>query len=179
MLTIGLDIDGVCCDFAETYLRLLRELHGVVRREEDITNFDFSKCVATPQQDKAIWDYIERSPGLVYNLPLYDGAKGFLAELRQLGRVVACTAPASPRWAAERWQWLEDKAGFKSNDIVLTHSKNFCAFDFLVDDAEHNLRSWGHGSKVLFARPWNRVDSEDSYRAHDYADVLDFIKWVR
>lgn len=180
---ILLDIDGVIVDFKDTYLMLLKELHGVHKTEADITNFDFTKCIATVEQDRAIWRHIERSPGMVYNFAVYDGAMDFLAELRQLGRVVACTSPANANWTAERSQWLQDKAGFSKRDIVLASDKSLIGGDYLIDDLVKNLAEWSEeggcgGYPLLFDRPWNQIERMAGApcpywaRCHDYKHVL-------
>ncbi len=177
------DVDGILVDFAESYLRLLREMFGVHKTEADITSFHFEQCVSTPEQDRAIWQDIARNPGFVYNLPVYDGAMGFLAELRQLGRVVACTSPANPLWTAERAQWLLDKGGFEKRDIVVASDKSLVMGDVLIDDAIHNLEGWRmgpggiRGYGLLMNRPWNSQCSGAIWaRAFDYGQLLNYVR---
>lgn len=167
------DVDGVLVDFTETYLRLNAELNKRYHVEADITSFNFAECITTPEQDKKIWRHIERSPGMVYNLPLYDGARDFLAALRECGRVVACTSPANPLWTAERAQFLMDKCGFHKKDIVIASDKALVVGDYLIDDAVHNLDSWQHWGSlgILMTRPWNLSDDKH-YRVKTYEDVL-------
>jgi 5'(3')-deoxyribonucleotidase len=181
--TILLDIDGCIVDFASTYLYLLRARHGVSRDITDITTFDFTGCVATKEQDADIWGHINSTPRLVYQLPMYDGARQFLSELRQLGRVVACTSPASGRWAMERWNWLQNEAGFAKSDIVITSAKELVIGDFLVDDSNANCAKWQDGAgmggfALLFDRPWNRSAMSWDYwqRVNGYNDCLETIR---
>jgi 5'(3')-deoxyribonucleotidase len=178
------DVDGILVDFIDSYLVLHEELNGIKKTEADVTSFYFHECVATREQDAAIWRHIQRSPGFVYNLPVYDGAMDFLAELRQLGRVVACTSPANPLWTAERAQWLLDKAGFAKKDIVVASDKALVVGNFLIDDAVHNLDAWyesmcvnsqTYPKPILFDRPWNRSNT-NLRRAKNYAQVLEIAK---
>ncbi len=184
--TILTDVDGILVDFSNEYLRLLELLYGVRKTEADITDFDFRKCVSTTYQDVGIWDYISRHSGFVYNLPTYVGAMGFLAELRALGRVVACTTPAGPYWTAERSQWLLREAGFDKKDIVVAGDKSIIHGDYLIDDAEHNCKAWSNGAgkggfALLMDRPWNESANPSSYwkRCEDYQDIIDTIKELR
>lgn len=181
---IGVDVDGVLVNFAGEYLRLLGELHGVHRSEANITSFSFDQCVSTPEQDRSIWQHIQATPGLVYALPVYEGAMDFLAALRQKGRVVACTSPANPLWTAERAQWLVDKAGFAKRDVIIASDKALCAFDYLVDDHLKNTAEWQAGAgmggfALLFDRPWNHngtAGAEYWQRVLDYEHCLEAVE---
>jgi 5'(3')-deoxyribonucleotidase len=171
MRTILVDVDGVLADFTPTYLHELEKATGRHYIEADVTDFDFRKCVCTAEEDAAVWRTLSETPGIVYNLPTYPGAFQFLKELRELGRVVACTKPAGPRWAGERYHWLLD-CGFAPADIVLCGDKNLVKGDVLIDDCIQNLDEWEHGPGILVERPWNMlVDS--GYVLHgSYAQIL-------
>lgn len=180
---ILLDVDGVIIDFANHYLSLLARRHGVHRSESNITTFHFEQCVSTPDQNKAIWQHIEATPGLVYGLPAYDGAMDFLAALRQKGRVVACTSPANALWTAERAQALQDRFGFAKRDIVVASDKSLVTGDFLIDDALHNCKEWQNGAgmggfALLMDRPWNQTSVGDEYwqRVLDYEHTLETLE---
>lgn len=172
---ILLDIDGVIVDFTSAYLDVLATQTGRRHSADDVTCFDYGRCVATPAEDAAVWRHVGATPGFVYDLPLYDGALDFLAELREHGRVVACTSPASAQWAAERYQLLIDVAGFDKRDIVIARSKELVHGDFLIDDAAHNIEEWEAANEdrfgILFDRPWNRHRDHHT-RASGYAGVL-------
>lgn len=174
--TILCDIDGVLTNFTSTYLDLLYAFTGRRHPQSAVTSFNFTECVSSKYEDAAIWRHIAATPGLVRDLPLYDGALDFLAELRKAGRVVACTSPAGPLWTAERSQWLLEVAGFHKRDIVIASDKALVCGDFLIDDAVHNITEWeaayvGDGG-IVMGRPWNAHWTGE--RCHDYEDVLDF-----
>lgn len=175
---ILLDIDGVLVDFTSAYLDVLAAQTGRRHSADDVTCFDYAKCVATPMEDARVWAHIADTPGFVYGLPTYDGWREFLGELRGLGRVVACTSPASAQWVAERYQWLLDTAGFEKRDIVIARSKELVRGDFLIDDATHNIDEWeaahedGYG--ILFERPWSR-GSFMNPRGATYTEILSWV----
>lgn len=175
---ILLDIDGVLVDFTSAYLDVLAAQTGRHHTADDVTCFDYGSCVATPAEDAAVWRHIGLTPGFVYGLPFYDGALDFLAELREHGRVVACTSPTGAQWAAERYQWLLDAAGFDKRDIVIARDKSLVHGDFLIDDAAHNVAEWEAVNEdrfgVLFDRPWNRSVDHHT-RCRDYESVLDVV----
>lgn len=171
------DVDGILVDFTKSYLSLLHADTGRLHAEHEIHSFDYAESIASKEEDARIWKQIAAKTGFVYNLPVYDGALDFLVQLRDLGRVVACTSPAGAVWTAERYDWLLQVAGFDKNDIVVTRAKGLVHGDFLIDDAHHNILDWEASALgderlgVLFDRPWNAKYSHHT-RAGDYAEVL-------
>jgi 5'(3')-deoxyribonucleotidase len=119
MLNIKTDVDGVLSHFCITYLEILEKTSGIKKELKDITSFNFQKCVATPEQDKAVWDYINNTPGVVYNIPHMEGALQGLSEVRKLGHVKALTSPhLGPTWFYERAMSLIDNFGFTKKEII-------------------------------------------------------------
>jgi 5'(3')-deoxyribonucleotidase len=171
---ILLDIDGVICRFAQTYLECLVVLTGRIHSEDEVTTWDFSKSVASPEEDAQVWHLIER-PDVVSRLEEYPGAMVFLEALRTRGQVVAVTSPANtPRWCYERAQWLRDRR-FTSRQIVFASDKALVRGDVLIDDHPDNVQAFvdAGGVGILLDRPWNRnAEGQNAFRAVDYAEVL-------
>lgn len=181
--TVLCDIDGILLDFTSVYLLFVEKTTGRTHREEEIHSFNYQECIVSKGEDLAIWKLIAETPGLVYNLPLYEGAMLFLSRLRERGRVVACTSPAGPRWTAERAEWLLKAAFFDRKDIVVASDKALVHADYLVDDHFDNIVAWENAANgrtpgaslgVLLSRPWNWKHSHHT-RAWNYAEVLAFI----
>lgn len=142
MTTILVDCDGVLADLVTPYLAMLEEDHGIAATLEDVTD-DFSKCVATPKQNRAIWARIASTPGFAQTLPEMPEAMAGLAHLRSWAdRVVCVTSPQiTGSWMTDRYAWLTAR-GFDKRDIVLASDKSLVEGDALVDDATHNLKEW-------------------------------------
>jgi 5'(3')-deoxyribonucleotidase len=175
------DIDGIIVNFTAAYLELVERTTGRVHREHEIHSFNFHESIVSKGEDLAIWKHIASTPGFVHALPLYKDALDFLEVLRSLGRVVACTSPASPLWTAERAQWLREVARFDRRDIVVTNDKSLIYGDYLIDDHYDNIQAWEgapqnsrDGVGLLFRRPWN-FKHEHHTTAYVYQDVLDLI----
>ena len=174
MTTILLDIDGVICAFAETYLAILREQTGKSFNVSDVTNFDFTRCVSTRDEDRQVWNNLSNVTGLIANLAGHWDNLIALDRLRENHRVVAVTTPRwhCPKWMPERTAWLV-KRGFATSDIVFVGDKSLVVGDILIDDGPHNITAWSaahpFGRAILLERPWNtsfawedRIDSLDS-----------------
>jgi 5'(3')-deoxyribonucleotidase len=181
--TILCDVDGILLDFTSTYLQLVEEMFGRKHHESELHSFNYHESIVSKSEDRAIWARIEKTPGLVLNsIPLYEGSMKFLSQLRDIGRVVACTSPASALWTAERATWLREKAHFDRKDIVIASDKSLVVGNYLVDDHFDNVHAWSaaksraadDGLGILLSRPWNIKHSMDyvGVRAHDYSEVL-------
>jgi 5'(3')-deoxyribonucleotidase len=172
--TVLLDVDGVLIDFLNPFLDVLQGFTGRRHSPEEMTTWRVEECIATPDEVAECWHHVNASPGWVRNLPLYPGAREFLTALRERYRVVACTSPASPRWAMERAGRLLE-LGFTWDDIVLTRGKSHVCGAALIDDSPANLDSWWRcqpGQTILFSRPWNRDAHPVHRRVEDYASAL-------
>lgn len=139
---ILLDIDGVVADFVGKVRSTVAEVghHDLV-----VDRFDFTSKL----RDDAPFVYkhyrVESAkPAWCSAIAAYDGAAVFVEALRELGDVVAVTSPLShcPTWAHERRDWLVDRLGFKSDDIVSVKRKDLVVGDFFIDDHHGNLDAW-------------------------------------
>lgn len=173
------DIDGVLLNFTRVYLEHVLSTTGRVHHESEIHSFTYSDSIVSKEEDAAIWKIITSTPGLVLDLPEYDGAMDFLRKLRKLGRVVACTSPAGPLWTAERAQWLLERGGFCKRDMVICSDKSLVHGDYLIDDHFVNTYEWDafdeDRTSILFTRPWNRKHPHHC-RVHNYAETLELIE---
>lgn len=163
-ITCLVDCDGVLVDFVAQYMVVFKQLHGWCFKREEITEWEFKKCVCTAEEDDAVWAYFDVTAHLVYNIPVIDGALEGLKALRALRntRVVCVVCVTSPHhgtyWSGERFRWLLGPGGFKKSDIVLASDKTHVKGDCLIDDAIHNLDAYDpHAMKTfLFDAPYNQ-----------------------
>lgn len=175
---ILVDCDGVLCDTVTAYLELVREHTGRVHALADVTDFRFSKCVVSEEEDAHIWqNMIDRRPDFVVQLPELPGALVGLLELRQSARVVALTSPhIGPHWMHERAAWLM-RRGFSKADIVFAKDKAHVPGTVLIDDSLDNCREWAAahptGTAIVFDQPWNQGDTAGNIvRACSWLEVL-------
>lgn len=164
-LKILVDADGVMADFTSAYLNVLADITGRYHSSSEVTSWEFKECVASEDEDKAVWARIRETPGLVRNLAPIWGLKSALAELRQLGDVVCVTSPVwGTTWAEERYHWLAEHGDFGRRDIVFASDKSHVHGDVLIDDHVKNLAEWFHehgqrrGYPLLVDQPYNRRD---------------------
>lgn len=179
---IWVDCDGVLADFVGTYLGLHAMLNGRACCRDEVTAFDFSKCVATPEEDEKIWRHIDKTPGIVRGLVAIPGAADALEELRTIGHVRCLTSPhLGPTWMHERAQWLA-ALGFKKADIVFCSDKKLVHGDVLIDDKletvleykDHHPRS----VPVLFDAPYNQREPSDRLlRARGWTHAVYLVRW--
>jgi len=163
-MTILLDVDGILSDFCSLFVSLLNHQTGRNHTSAEVTTFEFS-CIATPEEERAVFAYISNYAGMVRNMPEYGWNVVAMQELRRRGhRVLAVTSPQwdCPRWCYERAQWLRDR-GFLHSEIVFTSDKSRIVGDVLVDDRFENVRDWQashpYGRGIVLDQPWNRAHS--------------------
>lgn len=174
-LRCAVDIDGVCVDFCHTYLRILKDVVGIDKKYEDIVSFDFSK-LTSKEDDKKVWDYIDNTPGVVYDVPeIKDAFKG-IEYLRTLGRVVAVTSPhLGPTWMWERTRVLQMNFGFSKKDIVFCSDKYLVPADIFIEDSLENVNTYiEHHPKALvflMETPYNQGKTK-AIRVKDWAELL-------
>jgi 5'(3')-deoxyribonucleotidase len=181
-MRILVDCDGVLADFQQAYLTALFETSGVIRGIGDVTDFDFTKCVATKEQDNAVWRHIDRTPGFVRKLDWHPGAEDGLTELFMLGHVVCVTSPhIGPTWMFERMHWLTER-GFSSKDVVFAKDKSIVSGHVLIDDKPEHCDEWSFSSgnySILLDAPYNRVPvGRLVHRAKDWTAVVDGVKSI-
>lgn len=165
---VNVDADCVIVDLIPEYFRIFNEMHGTNFSEECMTDFDFTKCVATVEQNNAVWKRIAETPGFVRDLPWCHEARQGLAELRQWADVVCVTSPTlEGTWIQERTAWLMEEAGFTKNQIIFASDKSAHHADAFVDDHACHLHAWSDywltrgfplPVGVLKDRPCNRGD---------------------
>lgn len=178
--TILLDIDGVLVDFLHPFFDVIHEVTGRRHFPEEMTTWAVEESLASKDEVAAAWRLINARPGWVRALPLFPGAREFLRALRARYRVVACTSPASPRWAAERAERLLT-LGFGWRDIVLTRDKSHVCGAALIDDSPANLDGWWKaqpGRTILLSQPWNRTAAPVHTRVEGYEAALDALAAV-
>lgn len=177
-MKILIDVDGILAHFTHLYLERLNGLTGRNHVDEDITSFNFADCVASKEEDAAVWASFRQ--GDVKYLPTYPHAATNLRKLRALGEVIAVTAPAysHPYWVSERFEWLT-YLGFDKNSVIFTHVKHAVIGSCLIDDSIDNIQKWCQTGRLgyLLTRPWNAGHTvTGATRVSSLQEVVDLIQ---
>ncbi|SRR6266540_3164314 len=158
--SLGVDLDGVLANQVIGVLPRVESIYGVVLTYNEIVDWrlpiegnglssDIAKEIVAAQADR---EY-------VLSMPVHEGAREMLDELRGEFRIVVLTARSGDalEWSAE---WLDQ------NDLPfdeLTGSKEAMksdhGVDALVDDFLGNVEDFlqkATGPCVLVDQPWNR-----------------------
>ena len=185
MTRILLDADNVLFDFVGHVLDTAREMfafHPPARRQ--LQRWDIFEDLGLYSDEVSQLKEAISQPGWCASIPIFDGAKAFVAAARRLGEVYVVTSPwNSPTWAFERLDSLRHHFKFGANRVVSTAAKELVAGDFLVDDRISHIREWARenptGLAMLFTQPFNeheKITEPNSGRVRGYDEVLALIK---
>lgn len=161
MPIVGCDVDGVVADFVEGMIAAL----DLDKKKEDFVYWDLSKNLTTEEWEKARQKL--RDPEFWYSLPLVDGAKSKVKELK--GRGFKFTWITSPwqsciGWDTARREWLAEHFG--DDATMITPDKGKPEFhktinvDIFIDDKPANVDASRKGKPnrktFLYDAPYNR-----------------------
>ena len=156
-LTVAIDVDEVCAQLYDEWLRRYNRDYEDNLRFEDITSWEISSFVK-PKAKKAVFDYL-REPDLYKKVQPYPGAKKAVEFLRFFGHrvlfVTSCVRggfDSKAEWLVEQGFLPDDQRSLK--DFVPCSDKSLIRADVLVDDGVHNLETFPKW-KVLVSRPHN------------------------
>jgi len=177
-MRILVDVDDTLAEFTPHWLDLISDILGKKHVPED---FDTWLIDALYPEDirEAIWDRVDTSPGFIRNLPMIDGATEALHELRQVGKVLAITAPhIGPYWFYERALWLKDR-GFKRATMGFIAAKEIIQADVFIDDNPDHINNWKaaypQGLALLFDRPNTRNFETAGIRVYSWDEAIDAV----
>jgi 5'(3')-deoxyribonucleotidase len=181
-LIIAVDVDDVVCDLIRVWLEMYNLAFKDVLVPEEITEWDITQFVK-PEAKDVMYKFLDR-PDLYLKAQPFPGALKFVAELRELGRVVFVTSTNVEqngnklRWLHRHGFLLRDKY---ERDYVEAADKSLILCDFLIDDKIENCRSaWSYG--LLLTRPHNRkylIPQDDNViRCNNYDHVIEKIRLV-
>lgn len=157
-MRILLDVDGVTADFMSQSFLHLSEVGGPKLTHQDIVTFDLLSFVPERFRNLLLRSWKEQH--FCLTIPLYEGSKEAVQELRALGEVVFVTAPmeGSPHWHWERTQWIKEHFGSDGKDIIFATKKQHVVGDVLIDDRLDNLLDWQkshpNGIPILWSVPY-------------------------
>jgi hypothetical protein len=159
---IGLDLDGVCCDYV-AYLRGFLLAAGCTPASlPEPRDYQLSDWFDTPDA-RAAAHTAAVAAGLHRDAPALPGAQDGIRALRSAGaRVVVVSARGSRGEHPDQLRndiriWAQTH-GIIFDDVRLGRPKSAAGCDAYVDDSPddvHALRAAGHLA-VVFDQPWNR-----------------------
>jgi 5'(3')-deoxyribonucleotidase len=154
---VGIDCDGVICDFPAAVLAWA----GAAYTRESITQHDMLKAW-NEEHRQAELDAHCSQVGWCESLPVIEGAQAFVERLRRNFEVIVVTSPYSavPTWTSERITWLQRHFGIPKRDVVFCKRKDLVHTHALVDDKIENLANFP-GVRILVDHPWNRSAGPD------------------
>ncbi len=179
--TILLDVDGVLRNFARPALIYAKVLGGAVGVEPDtLSSYDIASLIPESARDRW-WKHVS-GRGFCAQLQPYPGAAQVVAELRDLGNVVALTAPMRDgmTWEYESRRWLREHFKFHADDVISAPGKWWVQGEFFADDLAHNLVRWRDRCRwrnrvFLIERSYNAEHRDQFPRG----SLRDFATYVR
>ncbi len=188
--TLLLDADGVLIDFVGGCIDAAHRRTTRTWTRDNFPTWDiFSEFVAddNPMLLKQLYKDIERK-GFCASLIVFPGAVEAVKHLRSFCNVLCVTAPwySSPYWMHERKEMLVNRFGFRTNEIIMTSSKDYVHGNILVDDKGENITKWvdyqdehsaTHVLGLLWDTPHNRWD-KGIRRVTDWNEVDQLAKAI-
>lgn len=158
-MNLGIDLDGVVCDFASAANQFLADNLRV--EPIAIDRWDWYKGYGPDVEPvwKYLWDHAVPHGFFRCIEPVYGAHRG-LIELRERGHVIVfCTARPMAA-AVDTEAWLKD-FGFGDCPVFVTASaeaKRHLGVDVLLDDRPDTVQAYAETGKrsVLYRQPWNR-----------------------
>lgn len=173
-MNLAIDVDGVLRDFCGSLiLQFSQDFPDKAHEIEPIVEWDLHKFFPI---GKAIYDYAFKAKAkpIFENADPFDGAIFFADRLKSAGHHV-CLLTQQP-YGNEQYtlNWLH-KWKIPYDSIVFSARKEMFEYDFLLDDAEHNLRAVREVGKraICFDQAWNQ--KWDGERIRSYNEFLELI----
>lgn len=179
--TIAVDVDGVCADLHAEWLKRYNAEFSDNLTVSRIAQWDMVPAVK-PECGKQIYKYLNQ-PDLYDHVPVIEGAKDGVNDLRDLGWRVVFVTSCTKGMADQKWEWLE-RHGFlaltkgQSPDLIIAHDKSLIRADALLDDYDGNLAGWMRRGILMDAAynrsvigPWTRI-----YRWSEVPRALDALE---
>lgn len=189
MICVGVDCDGILCQFDKGYVPLLREASGLpfprLGEEGWPDCWNYEEGVTTEQYHK-VWEQIKSSDNFWATLPPHEGAETFLFGLKKLDDIEVYFITHRPGETAKKQteEWLRNHGYDKANVVVTSKKGEACRdldVDIYIDDKVENcedVRDTSMTECFMLARPWNK-DIDEIYRLASLKEFMDIINQRR
>lgn len=155
-MKILLDVDGVVADTMGHLFELMELSEEKIKR---IRSWNVFKDM--DEEDAKRGREIMNTPRFWETLPLVDGAKRGVRELKYLGnRITWLTSPydSCPDWGGIRNSWI--RKHFGGDPVIIEKDKEKIDGKILIDDKPDNISKWSKahpvGIAILFDTQFNR-----------------------
>ena len=155
-MIVGVDIDGVCADFAPAAnLWLAEQLDtepAAIDRWDWFENYGSQGVKAW----RRFWWFVEEYPEWFLDLEPVANAAREVDAVDGLGHEVVFVTARNARYQDVTWRWLEAN-GFHPDHLIHTKDKHEVGCDIYLDDSVKNIDTLRLHDKraVLFRQPWN------------------------
>lgn len=177
---ILIDVDGPMADFVAPALEAIFQVTGRRFKASDHVNgWDlFAGLGLSDDETKEVFRVMQ-VPGLCLGIPVVEGAREGIEELRKVADVWAVTSPfGGDHWMHERDAWLVRNLGFHKKDVlhVRGESKHGVYGNMLIEDKVDTLRAWHaawpSGVPMLFEFSYNKNESWSGATVEDWPSLV-------
>jgi 5'(3')-deoxyribonucleotidase len=180
-LRLGVDLDGVVCDFNAGWMRLHMEEFGSELHPEMVVTWDNLHDLGGFADMESFWRWAQGNadrPSIFRHLEPYPEAIETLHALRDVGHDIVVVT-AKPRWAVpDTLRWMADH-DLPTSEIHIRFRKYLVDCDVYLDDSPIVLPELvEHRPAAMvcrMVRPWNGP----VVGAHDVVDWPAFAAFVR
>lgn len=179
-LRLGIDLDGVVCDFNAGWMELHKAEFGSDLGPEMVVTWDNLHELGGFADMDAFWRWAQATddrPSIFRHLQPFPSAVETLHALRDAGhRIVIVTA--KPRWAiADTLRWIADH-DLPTEEIHIQYRKHTVPCDVYLDDSPlvlpELLRHRPKATVCRMVRPWN-VPVEGVVDIADWVEFCEFV----
>jgi uncharacterized HAD superfamily protein len=180
-MRLGIDLDGVVCDFNAGWMRLHMDEFGSKLKPDMVDSWNNLHELGGFSDMPAFWKWARANadrPSIFRHLEPYPDAIETLCALRDRGhRVVILTA--KPRWAIpDTLRWIADHE-LPTEEIHIRYRKYRVECDVYLDDSPIVLpdlvRHRPDAAVCRMIRPWN-APVEGAVDVHDWRTFMEFVE---
>lgn len=161
-MRLGIDMDGVMCDFNAGWMRLHADEFGTDLQPEMVTTWNGLHQLAGFADMDAFWRWAQETeirPSIFRHLELFPGVIETMERLVGAGHEIVVLT-AKPDWAIpDTLRWLADRR-VPTREIHFLYDKHRVGCDVYLDDAPSVLqalvRTWPDALVCRMVQPWNR-----------------------
>lgn len=168
-MVIGVDCDGVLCDFNKNYINLVIDVTGrdlFPPRPFEIGTWNYPESFGyTKKEVSASWDRIKESDSFWFSLSSYgeevEKFAEFLEIIEQPTYFITSRIGKDVKGQTEDWLYQH---GFGTPTVLISSEKGECChalnIDYYIDDKNENCQDVCKKSPdtvvCMLARPWNQ-----------------------
>jgi uncharacterized HAD superfamily protein len=180
-MRLGIDLDGVVCDFNAGWMELHKAEFGSELEPEMVVTWNNLHELGGFADMRAFWKWAQATddrPSIFRHLELYPDALETMHALRDQGHVIVIIT-AKPKWAIpDTLRWIADHQ-LPTEEIHVRYRKYKVACDVYLDDSPivlpELLRKRPEATVCRMIRPWN-VALEGAVDIADWKEFRQFIE---